>query len=113
MSLDRLDPLLSTPKKLAAVGMLAGAKEVEFAFIRDHLELSDSDLSKQMSALVAAGYVEVRKTGRGRQRKTWYRATRTGLAAMKAHVQALNDLILDSVPTPRRTDDTRNATGRR
>jgi DNA-binding transcriptional ArsR family regulator len=113
VSLDRLDPLLSTPKKLAAIGMLAGAKEVEFSFIRDHLELSDSDLSKQMSPLVAAGYVEVRKTGRGRQRKTWYRATRTGSAAMKAHVQALNDLIHDSVPTPPQTDDAKNATGPR
>ena len=113
MSLDRLDPLLSTPKKLAAIGMLAGAKEVEFALIRDHLALSDSDLSKQMGALVAAGYVVVRKTGRGRHRRTWYRATRAGLRAMEAHVQALNDLVLDSVPTPREVDAPTDATGRR
>lgn len=104
MSLDRLDPLLSTPKKLAAIGMLAGAKEVEFAFVRDHLGLSDSDLSKQMSALVAAGYVVAKKTGRGRNRRTWYSITRAGTAAMKAHVAALNALVHDSIPPPPPSD---------
>lgn len=100
MSLDQLDSLLSTPKKLAALGMLASAHEVEFAFIRDHLGLSDSDLSRQMSALVAAEYVKVRKAGRGRERRTWYKATGSGRKALEAHVAALNALVLDSLPPP-------------
>jgi len=70
MSLDELDPLLSTPKKLAAIGMLANDRQVEFAFMRHHLELSDSDLSKQMKALADVGYVTVKKSGRGPTRET-------------------------------------------
>jgi len=101
VSLDRLDPLLSTPKKLAALGMLANVSEVEFAFMRDHLGLSDSDLSKQMSALVSAKYVKVTKTGRGRDRKTWFKATKAGSTALRQHLQALNDLVLETIPPPR------------
>lgn len=100
MSLDRLDAVLSTPKKLAALGMLANVKEVEFAFMRDHLGLSDSDLSKQMSALADAGYVRVKKVGGGRSGNTWYRSTAAGDKALRAHIAALNDLVLDSLPPP-------------
>ena len=45
--------------------MLANSKNTEFAFLREVLAISDSDLSKQMSALAEAGYVTVKKTGRG------------------------------------------------
>ncbi len=100
MSLDRIDPVLTPPKRLAALGMLAHAKQVEFAFIRDHLGLSDSDLSKQMSALVDAGYATSKKTGKGRTRSTWFRATGLGREALEAHVAALNALVLAPSPPP-------------
>lgn len=100
VSLDSVDPTLTPPKRLAALGMLVNTKEIEFAFIRDHLGLSDSDLSKQMSALVEAGYVGSRKSGKGRTRKTWFRATAQGKRALASHVEALNQLVLDSLPSP-------------
>lgn len=101
MSLDRIDPVLAPPKRLAALGMLVHAKQVEFAFIRDQLGLSDSDLSKQMSALVEAGYVVSRKTGKGRTRSTWFRATSRGRDALAVHVAALNALVqVPSAPPP-------------
>ncbi len=100
MSLDRLDPLLSTPKKLAAIGMLTSVDKVEFAFMRDHLKLSDSDLSKQMGALVIADYVKVKKTGRGSDRQTWFSITKLGENALRDHLQALNDLVLTDLPPP-------------
>ena len=100
MSLDRIDPYLSAPKRLAALGMLANVSRVEFAFMRDHLELSDSDLSKQMKALGDAGYVKVKKTGRGADRKTWFSITSDGDRALRGHIVALNDLVLESIPAP-------------
>ncbi len=93
MSLDDLDPLLTQPKRLAALGVLAGSTNTEFAFLREVLGLSDSDLSKQMSALGDAGYLTVRKTGRGRDRQTWFKITKAGRAAMQQHVAALNALV--------------------
>lgn len=100
MSLDKVDPVLAPPKRLAALGMLYSAKRVEFSFIRDHLELSDSDLSKQMKALVEAGYATAKKTGAGSSRVTWFAATPTGRKALTRHVDALNQLVLHSLPPP-------------
>lgn len=100
MSLDDLDPLLTQPKRLAALGVLANSKNTEFAFLRDVLSLSDSDLSKQMSALTEAGYITVKKTGRGRDRQTWFKITTAGRAAMHRHVTALNALVASAPTAP-------------
>lgn len=100
MSLDALDLLLTAPKRLAALGMLANTSRVDFTLIRDHLELSDSDLSKQMAALSGANYVEVKKTGKGASRRTWYSITTSGRTALKNHIDALNALVLAELPPP-------------
>lgn len=100
MSLDELDPLLTPPKRLAALGMLAHTSRVDFTLIRDHLQLSDSDLSKQMAVLAAADYVKVKKTGKGAERRTWYSITSEGQRALKKHVDALNALVLAQLPPP-------------
>lgn len=104
MSLDKVDPVLTPPKRLAALGMLVNAKQVEFSFIRDHLDLTDSDLSKQMKALVEAGYATAKKSGSGGVRTTWFAATASGKRALTRHVEALNQLVLDSLPPPARTE---------
>ncbi len=93
MSLDDVDPVLLAPKRLAAAGILAASSSAEFAFLREHLGISDSDLSKQMAALVDAGYAVVRKTGRAERRRTWYRITPEGRRAVHRHVDALNALV--------------------
>lgn len=105
MTLERLDPLLTNPKRLASLGVVANSREVEFVFLRDVLELGDSDLSKQMSALAAADYVTVKKTGKGKQRRTWFQITRNGRAALKRHVLALNALVEDAPVAPEPTID--------
>ncbi|WP_216635338.1 transcriptional regulator, partial [Dietzia sp. 111N12-1] len=79
--------------RLAAMAILAASSGTDFAFLRDRLHLSDSDLSKQMSALRAAGYVKVRKSGRGQGSTTTYTITRTGSAAYRRHRQALEALL--------------------
>ena len=103
MNLADLDPVLNAPKRLAAMGVIANAKKVEFTFLSEHFELSDSDLSKQMSALIEARYVNVKKVGKGRTRKTWYTSTPTGRRALANHIAALNALASslaapDSIP---------------
>lgn len=99
MSLDSLDPVLTKPKRLAALSIAARSPRVDFPFIRDALGLSDSDLSKQMSALVDAGYVKNTKVGRGRGRVTWFSATRKGRTALGRHMAALTALV-EHAPKP-------------
>jgi DNA-binding transcriptional ArsR family regulator len=88
-----LDPLLTAPKRLAAMAVLSRAGSVDFGFLREHLGVSDSDLSKQMAALQGAGYVAVAKSGRGRGATTRYRITGDGRAAYQRHRQVLQSLL--------------------
>lgn len=94
-ALDGLDPILNAPKRLAIMAVLARSTTTDFAFLRDHLEVSDSDLSKQASALQTAGYVTVTKSGRGRGSVTAYRATKAGRRAYEQHRTALRGLLGD------------------
>ncbi|WP_242496453.1 transcriptional regulator [Xylanimonas protaetiae] len=99
MSLADLDPVIHAPKRLAAMGILSGAESATFAYLRDNLELTDSDLSKQMSALEAAGYVKSHKQGRGPGSVTTFVITRQGTKAFRAHRAALMALLAEHPPT--------------
>ncbi len=94
--IDGLDPVIHMPKRLAAMAVLANATTVSFRFLRDHLQLSESDLSKQMSALESAGYVSSVKEGHGRGGSTIYRITKAGQKTYENHCRALRALIGDA-----------------
>lgn len=94
-----LDPVIHAPKRLAAMAIVANAASATFAFLREHLGISDSDLSKQMSALEAAGYVKATKSGRGRGSSTTFTITRAGRRAYDGHRAALTALI-EQAPVP-------------
>jgi DNA-binding MarR family transcriptional regulator len=88
-----LDPLIHAPARLQVVTTLSGVSEAEFATLRETLEVSDSVLSKHLSALADAGYVRTRKGVRDGRRTTWVALTRTGRRALREHVAALRRLI--------------------
>ena len=88
-----LDPLLTAPKRLAAMGVLSRSGSADFGFLREHLGVSDSDLSKQMTALQGAGYVSVAKSGRGRGATTRFKITGAGRSAYKRHREVLRGLL--------------------
>ncbi|WP_262849968.1 transcriptional regulator [Mumia quercus] len=93
MSLADLDPVIHAPKRLAAMAVLTSSDHVTFRFLVEHLGLSESDLSKQMSALESAGYVKVHKSGRGRGSTTSYALTSAGRTAYRRYRAALHDLL--------------------
>ena len=84
-----LDPVIHAPKRLAAMAILANSSSTDFAFLRDYLDIADSDLSKQMATLERAGYVTVNKNGRGRGAVTTYEISKPGRDAYRRHVDAL------------------------
>jgi DNA-binding MarR family transcriptional regulator len=95
-ALGDLDPVIHAPKRLAIMSVLASSTSTDFGFLREHLSVSDSDLSKQMAALEGAGYVAVTKS-RGRGGATSYRITRHGAAAFRRHVGALRAIVGEGV----------------
>ncbi|WP_163509752.1 transcriptional regulator [Fodinicola acaciae] len=90
---EGFDELIHPTTRLSLVALLAATEWAEFAYVRESLDLSDSALSKQMSTLADAGYVDVRKEGAGRRRRTTLRLTDRGRTAFEGHVAALRQII--------------------
>ena len=88
-----LDATLHAPARLQIAALLARAEEAEFATIRDVVEVSDSVLSKHLSALGDAGYVRLRKAAQDGRQRTWASLTRAGRKAFAAHMAALQALV--------------------
>lgn len=88
-----LDPVIHAPKRLALMALLAHAQDADFGFVRDTLNVSDSDLSKQATALADADYITIAKTGRGRGGSTTFRITKQGRRAYEKHRAALESLL--------------------
>lgn len=93
---NALDQVLLDPTRLSIVALLASAKWAEFGWVRDSVGLSDSALSKQVTKLAAASYVEVEKGYVGKRPRTWLNLTDTGHAALGAHVAAMQDIVAQS-----------------
>jgi DNA-binding MarR family transcriptional regulator len=87
------DEFLHVPARLSIVALLAPAAWVDFAFLRDTIETSDSALSKQLSALANAGYVTVRKGRDDGVRRTHVRLSPQGREAFQRHAAALDRLV--------------------
>ncbi|HEX6197429.1 MAG TPA: transcriptional regulator [Jiangellaceae bacterium] len=92
MTLDALDPVIHAPKRLATMAVLANSTSASFGFLREHLGISDSDLSKQMTTLEKAGYIKASKT-RGPGGTTTYQITKEGAAAYRRHLAALRAIV--------------------
>ena len=90
-----LDAEIHAPARLQLMTMLSAVSEVEFATLRARLDVSDSVLSKHLSALTDAGYLKTRKGMHDGRRTTWVKITRSGNQALKRHVKALRELIDD------------------
>ncbi|TKK86325.1 transcriptional regulator [Herbidospora galbida] len=74
---------------MSIVAVLAAADQVEFQFVRDAVEVTDPTLSKQVTTLEKAGYVEVVKGYLGKRPRTWLKLTPEGRAAFTRHLAAL------------------------
>jgi DNA-binding MarR family transcriptional regulator len=88
-----LDPLIHAPARLQLVTSLSAVSEAEFSTLRDALDVSDSVMSKHVSALADAGYLHIRKGSRAGRRTTWIGLTPAGRRALRDHVAALRRLI--------------------
>lgn len=93
MSAPQFDELIHAPTRLAIMALLAATDWADFAFVRDSVQLSDSALSKQLSTLEAAHYIQIRKSFVGKRPRTSARLTREGRAAFNRHVAALQQIV--------------------
>jgi DNA-binding MarR family transcriptional regulator len=94
----RFDELIHPSTRLSIVALLASADWAEFAFVRDHLGVSDSALSKQFSVLEEAGYIRIERPVSNHRRRVRVSLTETGRRAFAGHVAALKAVIATAEP---------------
>lgn len=96
------DPVIHPPARLQIMAVLATVQDAEFAMLRKTADISDSVLSKHLSALSEAGYVRLRKAAQDGRQRTWASITRAGRAAFRGHVAALQKLanVADATEEP-------------
>ncbi len=96
MSEATFDNVIHAPVRLRICGLLRQADHLDFAVLRDALQISDATLSKQVKILAAADYVFSGKatssTRRDARQITWLSLTRAGQSAFDAHVRALQKI---------------------
>ncbi|MEU5865835.1 transcriptional regulator [Nonomuraea sp. NPDC047529] len=87
------DEFLHVPARLSVVALPAPAERGDFDFIRNSVGTSDSALSKQVSALAAAGHVVVRRGQDKRARRTYVQLAPRGRSAFQRHAAALERIV--------------------
>jgi DNA-binding MarR family transcriptional regulator len=90
------DPVIHAPPRLQICARLAAAETVDFATVREMLDVSESVLSKHVKVLEEAGYVAVRKAASDHRLRTWLALTAPGRRAFAAHAAALRSLVGDA-----------------
>lgn len=87
-----LDEFIQAPVRFSIMATLSGVGEAEFSLVRDTVEISDSTLSKQTSALEEAGYVHVRKGYVGKRPRTWLSLTTLGRDRFTRQLATLQEI---------------------
>lgn len=93
MSKVEFDHLIHAPNRLQICAFLSATDEVEFQVLKEHLEVSDSVLSKHVKALEDAGYVKTKKRTKLGRPCTWLELSHNGLQAFQGHVRALKEIV--------------------
>lgn len=90
---DELDPLLHERGRLAIVSVLAAVDRLTFTELRDHLEMTDGNLSVHLQKLEEKGYVAIDKQFVGRRPQTSCRLTKAGRQAFGRYLNHLEAIV--------------------
>ncbi|MFI7007057.1 transcriptional regulator [Streptomyces sp. NPDC050145] len=87
------DSIVHAPNRLRVCALLDAAEEAEFGTVQQELGLSASALSKHVTVLMEAGYVEQRKAVRATRQRVWLSLTKAGREAYRGHLAALRAIV--------------------
>jgi DNA-binding MarR family transcriptional regulator len=81
----KFDPLIHQSSRLSIVAVLAGAESVDFAYLLKTTELTKGTLSKHLTKLREAGYIEIIKSFKDNYPHTTAKLTPAGRKAFKEY----------------------------
>ncbi len=89
----RLDDVIHSRIRLAAMSILAGVDAAEFTYLRDRTGATDGNLGAHLRKLEEAGYVDAEKRFEDRKPVTRYTLTGEGREAFGRYVDRLETMI--------------------
>ena len=91
--LIELDRLIHEPARLLIVTILATVESADFLFLQCETDLTKGNLSAHLSKLENAGYVNIKKTFKGKLPLTVCKLTETGQEAFDGYRQQMQNFI--------------------
>lgn len=88
-----LDKIIHSRVRLGIMAALAFKDNVEFKFLKEKLELTDGNLSANMTKLSEAGMIEIHKSFVNNKPKTIYQITDKGKNSFKRYVESIEKII--------------------
>ena len=82
--------------RLGIMSILMVNDYVDFATLKEQLQITDGNMASHLNALEKLKYIEVRKQFIGKKPNTSYTATTEGRKAFADHLDALEKLIQQS-----------------
>lgn len=80
---NQFDPLIHQPSRLSIMAVLAGCESADFTYLLQATGLTKGTLSKHLTKLRDAGYVDIEKGYKGNYPHTAASLTRTGRRAFQ------------------------------
>lgn len=90
---DNLDPVLSTPVRLAIVSVLIKVKQADFNTLMHITQTTQGNLSHQLKRLNDEGYISVEKSFKGNYPLTTCKLTAKGKKAFEAYVETIRKYL--------------------
>ena len=88
-----LDDTVHQRVRLGILAIAHQARQVEFSYLRDNLELTAGNLSQHLTVLENAGLITIEKGYTGKRARTWVTLTKAGRAALAQEITQLKLLI--------------------
>ncbi len=90
---EGLDKVIHERSRLGIVASLAARGEMTFNELKEHLDLTDGNLSVHARTLEEAGYIKIEKQFVGRKPQTTMKLTPPGRKAFEEYVAYLERII--------------------
>lgn len=90
---NELDPVLSTPVRLAIISALIKMKQADFSYLMEITKTTQGNLSHQIRKLSEAEYIEVIKTFKGNYPHTICKLTTKGKKAFEKYVDDIKKYL--------------------
>jgi DNA-binding MarR family transcriptional regulator len=96
-ALSGLDPLVHSPARLMVMTYLYVVEKIDYVYLQRVTELSWGNLSKHLTKLEEAGYLETEKTFQGKKPHTSIHLTEKGRRAYRDYKDSIQQ-VLGSLP---------------